>query len=134
MTKQNVSGESDFWMEFCSVLKWHNRESHCCIDTLNRLWRKHPFVRDHEALPTIQRSDLRVHEERWPLNRLWPLLHPDKRTDKVPASRDKPVVVLHWNGNDYLMDGRKRLCAWHRENQCGPHRVLVVSAATSDEI
>lgn len=121
------------WAEFCDVLKWHNRESHCCIDTLNRLWRKHPFVNDYQALPTIHRNELVILEEYWHLEELWQLLHPRKRTDKVPASTDKPVILLRWNNTNYLMDGRKRICFWQRANSIGPHRALVLSGPVSAE-
>jgi hypothetical protein len=116
------------WDEMCDVIKWHNYAQHCCVDTVNRLWRKDPFVLSPSALPVISRELLDVSLENWSLDQLLRFIGPERETDLQPAATDCALVVLRWQEVDYLIDGRRRINHWKRQQLCGPHRVLILHA------
>ena len=66
------------WDEMCDVIKWHNYAQHCCVDTVNRLWRKDPFVLSPSALPVISRELLDVSLENWSLDQLLRFIGPER--------------------------------------------------------
>src|ERR1700674_1021067 len=106
---------SNLWDEMCEIIKWHNEQQPCCVDTVNRLWRKDPFISHPDSLPVLSRAALRVEAEEWHLDRLWKFICEKRRTDLVPAASDMAIVTLRWSGEDYLIDGRRRINAWHRQ-------------------
>jgi len=118
------SRNRSLWYEMCQVIKWHNLPQHCCVDTLNRLWRKDPFVLDGSPLPVLSQDLLDVFVENWNLEDLSSFIDPTRETDLQPAAMDCAIVVLRWEGSDYLIDGRRRINYWRRNDQSGPHRVL----------
>ena len=117
------------WDEMCEIIKWHNKPQHCCMDTINRLWRKDPFVHSPKAIPILNRETLSVEVEQWPLERLMSFICQERITDLAPAETKVAVVVLRWSGLHYLIDGRRRINFWNREHNHGPHRVLVIHEA-----
>lgn len=117
------------WDDMCEVVKWHNEQRHCCVDTINRLLRKHPVARDRGHTPQVERRDLDVAAESWRLEELWSLVHPEQRTSDEPSEYRLPVVVLRWERVDYLIDGRRRINYWHRSGIAGPHSVLLLHQA-----
>ncbi len=114
-----------FWDKMCEVIKYHNHAKHCCIDTINRLLRKNPHV-DPQSPPQVSRQALKVSAESRSLANLWVLIHETQITSAEPGSLSPAVIVLRWNGQEYLMDGRRRINYWKRHNDVGPHRVLVL--------
>jgi hypothetical protein len=120
------------WDAVSNVLKWSNWPGHSCAHTVNRLWAKNPFVKHPAALPVISREGFDVTRESWDLDRLWELVHLTQRTDFAPAATHHPIVVVRWEGAEYLVDGRRRICRWMREGDEGPHEVLVVHASESN--
>jgi len=121
------------WNEMCDVIKWHNQRHHCCVDTLNRLWRKDPFVKDSNVLPFLPKSALEVVEDTRSLDQLWEFIHEKRKTELHPAATDMAIVLLRWKGEEYLIDGRRRINHWKRQGSLGPHRVLVVYAKNENE-
>lgn len=122
------------WNEMCDVIKWHNQQHHCCVDTLNRLWRKDPFVKDPNILPTLQKNALQVVEDARSLDQLWGFIHEKRKTDLQPVAIDLAIVLLRWKEEEYLIDGRRRINHWKRQGNLGPHRVLVVYAKDGNDI
>jgi len=120
------------WAEACDVLRWHNKNADSCIQTLNRLWRKSPWVADPGALPVLAERQLQLTEERWSLERLEDLLHERQRTLNTPHSVTPPIIVVRWDGTDYLIDGRTRINYWARSETKGPHRTLVIERVQQD--
>jgi hypothetical protein len=120
----------ELWFEVCEILKWHNKGSDNCIQTLNRLWRKHVEVRAPDGsilldVPILTEEGLTVSIEHWSLDNLLQLrrAHPRNRPLAFP-----PVVVLRWFDRDFLIDGTTRVNFWAAQGNVGPHAVLVIGA------
>jgi hypothetical protein len=135
-----MSGESDeeaAWRMVESELGHHQRPGHDWLDTLNRLWRKNRFVMSMDGVlkldrepPVLTREMLSLSRERWPLERLAPLVHPDAHDRRRPKRDDLPVLVLEWQGRHYLIDGLNRINRRVRERLPGPHEVIVIHGRT----
>ena len=120
---------ADLWIQACEVLKWHNKGPDCCIDTLNRLWRKHCEVEAPNGtslmqVPVLTEQMLIVSNEHWSLDRLVQL--------KRAHGRDQPlffppIVVLRWFDHDFLIDGTTRVNLWNKVGNVGPHAVLAIA-------
>ena len=107
----------------------HILPGHDAIDTVNRLLRKNPWLRDSGATLQIPKTGLRVSAESWELSRLWQLIHREQVTPGEPASTDGAVLILRWSSVECLLDGRRRVNLWQRNNVGGPHRALVLQDA-----
>jgi hypothetical protein len=122
------------WGFVISELTYHRREPHhTWIDTLNRLWRKNRFVTDPggkqiypEVLPTLTLSLLSVRHENWMLSELTLLLHPETHCRNQPICDCCPMLVLTWFGEHFLIDGTTRINRRLKDNELGPHSVLVI--------
>ena len=117
------------WFTACEILKWHNKGDDQCIDTLNRLWRKHSEVvtPNGESLlhvPTLDESMIKVGAEHWPLDRLLSLTRSHQRNRPLSFP---PIVVLNWFDRYFLLDGTTRINFWSAVGNKGPHAVLVIS-------
>jgi hypothetical protein len=121
-------GTDPLWPEYRKVIGGHICAGHDSIDTINRLLRKNPWLKDTPAMFQIPREGLNLSAESWALDRLWPLIHRTMFTDLEPASSSGAVLILRWNDREYLTDGRRRINHWKRNNLNGPHRALVVSS------
>ena len=118
--------------EFAEVLSGHIHPGHDEIDTINRLLLKSPWLRDSGTILQIPRTNLRISEELWDLPRLWRLIHSHQVTPDRPFSLSGAVLILRWNEIEYLMDGRRRINHWQRDDAQGPHRALVLEDASND--
>ncbi len=118
--------DSELWDEVCETLKWHNRPGHGCVETINRLLAKHPTARKLVKTLRVRRESLTVCAEARNADNLWRLIHPKLVTRAPPHATDAPIVVLRTVDVEYLLDGRRRINYWNRNNLAGPHRVLVV--------
>jgi hypothetical protein len=119
------------WVWVCEQLKFHNKGSDRCIDTLNRLWRKHPRVKGAEdkpplEVPTLTEEMLLVSLEQWSLQRLQGLQIPHQRDD---LRSPEPIIILHWRNQDFVIDGNTRVNYWVKERNEGPHAVLKIEEA-----
>lgn len=122
------------WMQVCEILKWHNQGNDRCIDTLNRLWRKHSQVcgADGEeilAVPTLSEDKLTVRSEHWSLDQLAALRREHRRDS---AASFPPVIVLEWSGRTFLIDGNNRVNFWLKQGNAGPHLVFKLIWPDSD--
>ena len=121
------------WDEVRSQLGYHDRPGHDWLDTLNRLWRKNRFVMSMDGVlklaeppPVLTREMLTTSRERWPLERLAPLVHVDSHDRARPKSDVRPILLLEWQGRHFLIDGINRINRRVREKQAGPHEVIVI--------
>ena len=126
MSVPAVRTEQDLWSELASILANHFESDHDCIDTINRLLRKNPWLKDSGSTLQIPRKGLRLSVEYRDLERLWPLIHASQVTTSKPHPASGAVVVLRWDERDYLMDGRRRINQWKRSGLRGPHRSLLL--------
>jgi len=133
VTGQEMNVEARYlWIQVCEVLKWHNKGKDACIDTLNRLWRKHPEVKGVNGevfldVPALSEEVLTVYAEQWPLDRLVAL--------KRSHVRDRPlffppIIILRWFDHDFLIDGTTRINLWEKAGNVGPHAVLRITERT----
>ena len=125
------------WAEAKSQLEHHARAGHDWVDTLNRLWRKNRFVMSIDGVlkldappPILTREMLSISHERWPLERLAPLVHPDAHGRWRPKRDDRPVLLLEWRGRHFLIDGINRINRRVRARLAGPHEVIVIHGST----
>lgn len=125
---QPCSEAEALWDAVCAVLCWHNRGNDGCIQTLNRLWRKHPQTQKASSLPVLQLENLSFDLESWSVERLVGLLPPTYVTNKTPRSLAPPVIILRYDQIDYLIDGRTRINYWKRTADTGQHRIIIIKA------
>ncbi len=123
------------WNEAAEQLGFHARPGHDWLDTLNRLWRKNRFVMSMDGVlkldaapPVLTRDMLTVSGDRWPLERLAPLVHRDAHGRIRPKRDDRPVLLLEWQGRHFLIDGITRINRRIRGQEPGPHAVIVIHA------
>ena len=128
-----MSADAEAWAIVESALAHHAKPGHGWIETLNRLWRKNRFVTSLDGLlkldtepPALTREMLSVTRERWSLERLAPLVHPDAHGRARPKKDDLPVLVLEWRGRHFLIDGLNRINRRVRAREAGPHEVIVI--------
>jgi hypothetical protein len=114
------------WEEFQSVTGGHILPNHDAIDTINRLLCKSPCLKNSGTTLQILRTDLCISEESWSLIQLWELIHPVQITTAEPSSTAGAILLLRWNKHELLMDGRRRINHWQRNDMQGPYRVLVL--------
>ena len=122
------------WLTVCEILKWHNKGNDQCINTLNRLWRKHSEVigPNGETLlqvPTLTESMLSVRAELWPLDRLLSLKRSHQRNRPLFFP---PIVVLNWFDRFFLLDGTTRINLWSEAGNMGPHAVLIITERSNE--
>jgi hypothetical protein len=125
-----VKGDSPYlWILACEVLKWHNKGSDRCIDTLNRLWNKHTEVRGKNGerlleVPVLKEEMLSVTAEHWSLSRLAALKRSHARSRPLFFP---PIIVLRWVDREFLIDGTTRVNLWSEQGNVGPHAVLKIA-------
>lgn len=126
--------EKYLWIRVCEQLKFHNKGSDRCIDTLNRLWRKHPRVKGESGeilldVPLLSEEMLSVTLEQWSVQQLAALNTPHER-DQLKSF--EPIIVLRWFEQDFLIDGNTRVNFWIKNKNEGPHAVLKIAEAKHD--
>ena len=133
-----MSADAATWALVEDALGHHAKAGDGAIDTLNRLWRKNRFVTSLDGVlkldaepPVLTREMLSATRERWPLERLAPLVHPDAHGRARPKKDDLPVLVLEWRGRHFLIDGLNRVNRRLRAREPGPHEVIVIHGRTA---
>ena len=128
-----MPAERDDWAIVEAELGHHAKPGDGWIETLNRLWRKNRFVTSLDGMlkleaepPQLTREMLWASRERWPLERLAPLLHPDAHNRARAKKDDLPILVLEWQGRHFLIDGLNRVNRRVRSREPGPHDVIVI--------
>ena len=106
--------------------------------TLNRLWLKHHKGENRRKddpgrysekmvleAPELNDENTTITIESKTTDYLYELAGPSERRE--PYREDTPVVIVHFRGNDYLIDGGKRSHKWHKENSQDEHEAYVVT-------
>lgn len=120
--------QAELWDELQGIIGYHARPGDGCIATLNRLLHKHPLAKSHAGI-RITCDTHRLSAESWAPERLWQLIRPWQATRDPPRSAQEAVIVARLEGEDYLIDGRRRINYWKREGLPWIRRVLVIEAA-----
>jgi hypothetical protein len=133
-----MTPDNEDWAFIEGALGHHAKPGHDWVETLNRLWRKNRFVTSLDGMlklevepPVLTRAMLAVTRERWPLDRLAPLVHPDAHGRARPKKDELPVLVLEWRGRHFLIDGLNRINRRLRAGEPGPHEVIVIHGRTA---
>ena len=114
--------------EMCAVLQTgHRKGTDSPTETLNRLFHKH--INNHKPEfahnpPLLSVANVRLNLESWSLERLKGLL--PEETDRGPRATNSPLVVVHFQNRDCLIDGRRRINMWIGEGNTGDHMVWVL--------
>jgi hypothetical protein len=127
ITSRVVPIELSSWAYVYAVLANHVKAGDSDEDTVNRLWNKSAS----EPHPRISELAAGVHLERWSLDRLWTLMTPADMTEEPPHSEENPPVVVRWGGEDYRIDGRRRIIRLKKREAEGPHAVLIINLPTA---
>lgn len=127
----NSVDQQHLWISVCEQLKLHNKGDDRCIDTLNRLWQKNSRVRTKTGqvlleVPLLTEEMLDVTLEHWSLAQLVVL---DPPHDRDELKSFEPIIVLHWFGQYFLIDGNTRVNYWEKVQNQGPHAVLKIAEA-----
>ena len=126
--------ESDLWDELCEIISYHDKPDDDCIATLNRLLHKHPRAKPPLRAIRITRETHRLSAESWDPERLWQLILPSRVTRDPPRSTQEAIIVVRFEGSDYLIDGRRRINLWKREGLPWERRVLVIEPAPRNDL
>jgi hypothetical protein len=125
-----VRRSEQLWRELRDVLGGHIASGHDEVDTFNRLLRKRRKRFEPNLMLQLPDEGLRIRAEEWLLDALWSLLdHPSLIVNDEPNRPEGAVVVVRWDGRNFLMDGRRRINYWKRQGIVGPHRVLLIDKA-----
>lgn len=103
------SKSNHLWGEFAGLMCHHQKPRDATpMEALNRLFGE--YWKKGNNLPKITESNVTIQKEQWPVQKLKQVKRKDETTtsDKVKNSKC-PVVVLAWNGDYYLIDGRRRI-------------------------
>src|SRR5688572_20870985 len=96
------------WDEICNVLRNHLRGD-SCVATIKRLLLKSPWLDDTamRAAPDVTGNNSTVVAEQWNIRRLCELLRGKQVTGESPSLDSGAIIVVRWQGSDYLVDGRR---------------------------
>lgn len=125
--------EPELWEELRDIIGYHDKPGDDYIETLNRLFHKHPLAKPRQLAIRITRGTHRLAAESWDPERLWQLILPSQVTQDPPRSAQEAVIVARFDGADYLIDGRRRINYWKREGLPWERRVLVIEAVPAGE-
>lgn len=75
---------------------------------------------------TLDKNQLKPRSEVWTIRDLESLLLPEHKTEKEPYDPDLPIIVVEYEGDQCLIDGRRRINKWIRENNKERHLVYVL--------
>ena len=98
-------------------------QSLTCEQTVNRLWRK---KLSPNFGPAILESESTVYLEEWTLERLWAQIPRGDITDLVPQKTGDPPIIVRWKGQDFRIDGRRRINQLKKESVEGPHTMVIL--------
>jgi len=96
------------------------------IKALNRLFKE--YWPQNVEIPEIHVSDLVIEKQQWDIDKLQKIKRKDKTTTSEKVKNSKcPVVVLVWKGENYLIDGRRRINTWIADNDSELHYVILLT-------
>jgi hypothetical protein len=98
--------------------------------TLNRLFVKNLGGREKAPdAPTLTPDNVTVKLEKRPEPELRKLAPREK--SRAPARLDLPVVIVHYRGEDRLIDGGSRCHHWHVNGETDEHDAWVLTVKTA---
>jgi len=100
------------------------------IASVNRLLLKNPSVSEQLREFQLPIDSFSIGEELWSTAQLAALLYPSQVVNDKPAYPTGPFVVVKHGALSFLIDGRRRVHYWSGIGHSGPHRVLVLAAAS----
>lgn len=102
--------DPSLWREVERVVSHHQKISDPTpFDALNRLFRE--YFRGRKDVPNLGKDNCRVRMEKLGWKELDRIVRKDKKT-RNPRHVGDPIVVVEFDGQAYLVDGRRRV------NQC----------------
>ncbi len=123
--------QQELWKQLYEVITYHRKSDHGYLKTLNRLFRE--ALRRYEdsevGVPALSAENVHLLQEEWSTERLVALLTPDHCTTKKPHGSG-PVIVVRRERREYLIDGRKRINSWRRNDDRGSHCVIIAQLTT----
>ena len=115
------------WDQVCEILKYH-REKISCVEKINRIWIKSPLLGNLDELPYLMQNNTHLFTETWRFEKVLKLIeHPKLKTSLEPRSLEGAIVVVRWKGNDYLMDGKRRINYWNRKKGKELMEVIIIA-------
>ena len=131
------------WMPWNFViceLNWHRKNSrHTWIETLNRLLKKGEFVGNslgqklqRADVPKLTPATLSATRESWTLDQLITVRHPASHSKQQPQCDACPIIVLCIFGICFAVDGGTRINRRIRDEDQGPHDVVVIRHESED--
>lgn len=111
--------EAAQWEPVWKVLD-HHKKKFTPQHALNRL-----FHEQRSDGPHLTPSTATVQKQFWSIHQLDRTIRKDSVTTG-PAMLDVPIVVVRWDGKDYLIDGRRRVNTWVKKGSQKLHDVLLI--------
>jgi len=115
--------------------------THSWCDTLNRLLRKQAVFGNasgaripRDEMPTIVPERLSVSREKWSLQELLLARNWQPHDRDEPQCDRCPILVLDLSGNRFVIDGGTRVNRRIRDQDQGPHDVVVMQYPGSGPI
>ena len=118
----DAENDGTLWNRAMELLRHHQKSGDPTpVDALNRLFQ--------EAAPKakairLSEASCRIASETWSTEQLSLLRRRHDRAN--PKDEACPILLVHWRGNHYLIDGGNRINKWVNENHEGGHAVLVI--------
>ena len=114
----------ELWNEVSEILRHHQKTSDKTpTDALNRLFSEYFPTNINIPRLNVKTTDLR--KESRTLDKLKKVIRRDCLT-KGPNKLDISVVLVKWDKNEYLIDGRRRTNQWAGEGNMKSHPVIVI--------
>lgn len=116
--------QEELWKEVSDILRHHQKtKDKTPIDALNRLFGE--YFPASINIPHLDERTTNLRKESRTLEELKKVIRRDCLT-KGPNQVDISVVLVKWDKNEYLVDGRRRTNQWAGEGNAEAHPVIVI--------
>lgn len=116
--------QETLWKEASEILRHHQKtQDKTPIDALNRLFGEH--FPAYLKIPHLNEDTVKLRKESRKIGDLKKVIRRDCLT-KGPNNTDVSVVLVKWDKNEYLVDGRRRTNLWAAESNAELHPVIVI--------
>jgi hypothetical protein len=118
------------WETLERALSYHRTRGRdvTSIDALNRILAKARSSLDEpsEGLPRLSPETCTIRLQRWTTSKLDAIRRGKHQRDR-PRCANLPVIVVEYEGREYLIDGQTRINRWTADGNDGPHEVIVLT-------
>ena len=122
-----MNSESELWDQVWDILGYHAKGQATPQETLLRLIDEQFQVHLRQPIPAdLAIEAMKPRREGWTTSDLDKLRRKRERTG-VQGDRSQPIVVLRWSGQDFLIDGTRRINERVAQQVEGTHPVIVLS-------